>query len=253
MFLTPDEEKAALKAALQAKRQRIGYERQRTLEKIAQLDMSIRGPQTPFDLHQLIMQRGQELAQREQWENPFVIPAHTAHIYEALVFYFMGDERGAMNAGLSLRKGLLLHGGKGTGKSVIMRLFARNPFQGFEWKPTADIVNEYGKKDNAEATIEKYSEMVLNAHLANYYNQTHRGFCFDDLGAEKVASNFGKEEIMITILEARYNNCRGPKTHITTNLSLDELEKRYSERTMDRLYQMFNMVEFPEDMESMRI
>lgn len=252
--LTPDEEVAALRDALNTKKHRIALERNQTMEKIRQVDMQVRGPRTPIDLWNAILGRGKDLAVKELWENPFVIPDFSYDIYRALCFYFTGDEAGMMNYHLSPRKGLMLFGGVGVGKTAVMELFARNVICCYQVIRCAKIETEYGQKDNGPATISKYSEMKPNIYKAQYFNQELLGYCFDDLGAEEVANNYGKRELMIDILESRYDNksCKGPKTHLTTNLTLEQIEGRYSSRVLDRMRQMFNLIEFPANLESLR-
>ena len=68
---------------------------------------------------------------------------------------------------------------------------------------------------------------------------------FDDLGAEREASNYGKEDIFIRILEFRYEEFkhREIKTFITTNYTLQDVKKRYGIRVYDRFKEMFNFIE----------
>lgn len=251
--LTPEEQQLALKAALHAKRMRIGMERLQTMQKIRAMDQQLQGPRSAYELWNLIHARGAEIAQKEGWEDAFYIPDFSYDIYLALCYYFTGDVQGMMKYQLSPRKGLMLFGNIGVGKTVIMDVFARNVVQSYKVIKCAKIVSEFGLKDNAQLTIEKYSVMKANEHLGKYYNQEVLGYCFDDLGAEKMGSNYGKEEAMIDIIENRYNyNHRGPKTHLTTNLSLEQIETRYGLRVLDRMRQMFNLIDFPEDAASLR-
>ncbi len=72
-------------------------------------------------------------------------------------------------------------------------------------------------------------------------------FLFDDLGAETMGNNifqYGKEEVFLRILLNRYRNFEslGTKTHITTNLSLGEIEQRYGKQLADRFIKMFNLL-----------
>jgi len=79
-------------------------------------------------------------------------------------------------------------------------------------------------------------------------NYSTANYMFDDLGKETVANNifiYGKEEIFTRILETRYNQFinKGIKTHITSNLSIHEIKKRYGLRLENRFYEMFNFLE----------
>ena len=218
------------------------------------MDLQAQGPRTPSALWMTIQGRGQHIAQQEGWEHAFRIPDYAYDIYQGLCWYFCGDETGMHHYHLSPRKGLLVFGGVGVGKTLMMRLFARNIVQGYHVVRCAKIEGEYGQKDAAGSTIDKYSQMRPNAYLSEYYQQSQLGYCFDDLGAEDIGSNYGKKDFMIDILENRYErtDCKGPRTHITTNLSLDQIAARYGPRVLDRMRQMFNLIEFPQDIPSQR-
>jgi len=251
--LTAEEQDQALNAALRAKRIKIGMERLRTMEKIREIERRIEGARTPYELWNEIQIRGKAIAATEGWEVDFHFPDHSYDIYLALCYYFTGNEEGMMKYQLSPRKGLMLYGNVGVGKSIIMKVFARNVVQSYRLIKTSQIVSEFGIKDNAQPTIQKYSIMASNQELSKYHGQQELGCCFDDLGAEKLGKNYGSEEVMIDILENRYdNNLRGAKTHIVTNLSLEQIADRYGPRVLDRLRQMFNLIDFPEDAPSMR-
>ena len=82
------------------------------------------------------------------------------------------------------------------------------------------------------------------------YNET-KNYCFDDLGVEPTGSHYTKEyNVMGEILLSRYDLLshlepgKRVKTHITTNLNAEELEKRYGTRVRSRLREMMNVVAF---------
>ena len=82
---------------------------------------------------------------------------------------------------------------------------------------------------------------------------------FDDLKTERIASNFGKVNIFKEILEERYNRMNTNstsinKTFITCNFkegfendieaAIDEFGEKYGGRVYDRIFEMFNILEF---------
>lgn len=59
---------------------------------------------------------------------------------------------------------------------------------------------------------------------------------------------------MAEILETRYEHFieNNAVTHITTNLSVSEIEKAYGNRVRSRLRQMFNLLAFDRDTKDKR-
>lgn len=139
---------------------------------------------------------------------------------------------------ISLRKGLMVFGSYGTGKTSsfkIVQNMARKYQVRALWFPfisTQEVVERFNMAKNKEDVIQYYSKGV---------------FLFDDLGAEKEGNNsfqYGKEEVFIRILLNRYRNFErlGTKTHITTNLSLGQIQERYGDQVTDRFIRMFNLL-----------
>lgn len=139
---------------------------------------------------------------------------------------------------ISLQKGLLVFGSYGTGKTSSFQII-QNMAKEYQirdlWFPsisTQEVVAKYNVESNKEQVIQYYSRGT---------------FLFDDLGTETAGNNiyqYGKEEIFIRILLNRYRNFEslGTKTHITTNLNLDQLEQRYGRQLSDRFIKMFNLL-----------
>ncbi|WP_027127099.1 ATP-binding protein [Gelidibacter mesophilus] len=144
----------------------------------------------------------------------------------------------------SFKKGLLLLGNVGVGKTHIMmvfeKIFSRYPPHRFKIYSTQDLVNEY--------------EGLANLGDKNYFKQKHSSgiVLYDDLNSERLAKDFGFVNIMDEIIKKRYSE--GKKTHLTLNpipgsendplRTIQELSKNYDERTVDRLFDMFNIIEF---------
>ncbi len=153
--------------------------------------------------------------------------------------YFAQDETFETIHKGELHKGIFCYGNPGTGKTssfkIIQNISRKYNIKSL-WFPiveTSKIVEKYNTEKNKDYIIQNYS----------------KGNClFDDLGAENEANNifiYGKEDIFIRIMETRYNEfvTKGTKTHITTNLSIEEIKKRYGSRIEDRFIQMFNFLE----------
>lgn len=166
-----------------------------------------------------------------------------------LMHYFLKDYRFYQQENLSqhtepnLSKGLLIVGHWGNGKSTIMQVFHK-VFKGvkgagFRFKNTNDIVSEFEFCENASQKEEFFKP------LENFT------YCFDDILTERIASNYGKNDLLKTILETRCNKkiktyitCNYPKGDHTIEGLHKEIRNRYGDRVSDRIYEMFNIIEF---------
>lgn len=178
-------------------------------------------------------------------------PGDLELIYKLLV-YAIGDRENAEKHGISLRKGILLAGPIGCGKSAISRLisyFCPRETQ-YLVKPTREITFEF----------EKDGYGVINLYSKGSYFKiggmpVPKVWCFDDLGLEQTPRHFGNEcNVMAEILLARYDlfTTKQMLTHITTNLSASELEAIYGNRIRSRMREMFNLVAFDREAKDKR-
>lgn len=113
-------------------------------------------------------------------------------------------------------KGLYLHGTFGSGKTFLL----------------AALLNELSISKGVKYEIVYFPEMlrtlkdnfnILDGKVRYYSNVEI--LLIDDIGAEKV-TDWGRDEILGTILQARMNNHL--TTFFTSNLTIDELEKHLS-------------------------
>ena len=139
-------------------------------------------------------------------------------------------------------KGLYLHGNFGSGKTFLI----------------SALLNELSNKKNVTTEIVYYPELIkdLKTDWDSYgdktrYYETVDILCLDDIGAEKVSS-WSRDEVLGTILQSRMNN--NLVTFFTSNLSLTELEKHFSQsddgidkvnarRIMERIKQLSEPME----------
>jgi uncharacterized protein YjlB len=165
-----------------------------------------------------------------------------------LLVYAIGDMESAAKRNLDLKKGILLNGPIGCGKTSLMTLvnyfFPRG--KQYQIKSAREISFEYEKE--GYSTIARYSKSPVNKHITNI-------FCFDDLGIEQPQKYFGNEcNVMAEILLSRYDLfvSKGIPTHLTTNLSASELESKYGNRLRSRMREMFNLVAFDKNSKDKR-
>ena len=172
-------------------------------------------------------------------------------IYKLLV-YAIADQENAASHGINLRKGILLTGPIGCGKTTLMQLasyFFPRETQ-YIVKPAREITFEFEK--DGFSVINLYSK----GSYFRYGNMPiPRVYCFDDLGLEQTPKYYGNEcNVMAEILLNRYDLFVSKRmmTHITTNLSASELESIYGNRIRSRMREMFNLVAFDRDTKDKR-
>lgn len=165
-------------------------------------------------------------------------------IHEKLLDYFSSTSK----------KGLIIIGNVGTGKTVAMETFREilskpNIRRGFRSITTRHIVREFNQEGHQ--TIDKYGRFSFGSK----YDATKgdnpdytkpRTVFFDDLGLEESkASMYGNTaNVMAEILLDRYEmfKSHGMKTYGTSNLGIAELSEIYGERIQDRFREMCEVI-----------
>ena len=167
-----------------------------------------------------------------------------------LAAYFCRDDRFFKSPILSdvtkpsFTKGLLVIGSYGNGKSSMMKTLEKI-FKGlkgyhFQTFTANEVVDLY---EGCQLPGDKEYFWRRMEAIYNYY---------DDVKTEREASNYGKANLIKDILEKRYT--KNVKTHITCNYKesdpdnldagLKEFGEKYGSRVYDRLFEMFNVIEF---------
>lgn len=183
----------------------------------------------------------------------FILDEYNTGIVENLCRYFTHDPRCTYD----FKKGLLMYGPVGCGKTTLMEFFRHNQTNSFACFPVRDISDLYSKgKDGGSDAILRFKALLPSSDINKTFGQHFIGVCFDDLGTEVDKKHYGNESnVMAEILLTRYDRFKNPdhkdkskwgKTHITTNLNTTQLEERYGKRVRSRLREMFNVVLFDE-------
>ena len=136
---------------------------------------------------------------------------HTEESLEALRLYLAGY-------------GLLLMGGVGTGKTYFFRAVGA-------------VLRSMGRTRPAIFTMMDTVGRKVD-DVREYFNEmSAQEMVLDDIGAEPTFNEYGNRwDILPWLLEMRI--AASGRTHFTTNLTPEELEKRYGARTVDRLHEM---------------
>lgn len=193
----------------------------------------------------------QVLSNRKYWEKVFEEPKFVNISAEQLKQYALKnlDEKvtnpiGEMfNASLDYlakhftseqKKGIMLIGGYGVGKTTLMRIFQlKNKLQNcnveyYRVVSSMQVMREF--KEIGASVVDKYLSGVI---------------CFDDLGREleNAHKHYGESSnIMSEIIQERY--LAGVKTNFTTNFSLAKLTEMYGEVVTSRLFEMCVIIDF---------
>jgi DNA replication protein DnaC len=161
-----------------------------------------------------------------------------------LLVYFLRDEENANLLNISFKKGLLLTGPIGCGKTSLMNLmrYISAAFNHHIMISCRKVSFEFIQE--GYSVIQKYSD---NSFRRVDQDWEPKIYCFDDLGAENALKYFGNDcNVMAEILLSRYDQfiSHGMITHMTTNLNSSELEAMYGNRIRSRLREMFNLLSF---------
>lgn len=140
-----------------------------------------------------------------------------------------------------LNKGIMLLGGIGTGKTLLMRAMADLYFI-FDTK--VKVLPTY-------VVTEKFSKFGVEAYDKVYYSSddihvVHDYVVFDDLGAETIQNHYGQiTNVMAEVMLRRYD--ANVRTFGTSNLDQKTIRKFYGERVWSRMKSMFNFIHLKGD------
>jgi len=174
----------------------------------------------------------------DQFNSKYQVDESNATQVMRLCQYFSKDEKFAGD----LTKGIILVGGVGVGKTTIMEFFMKNQRASYRVISCRDVEQKFSE----EGSIDCFTSNPKIAINSDPFGHQVIGFCFDDMGTESNAKNYGREKnIMADIILNRYDaHLDRITTHVTTNLTLDEIATQYGSRVYDRMKEMFNIIAF---------
>lgn len=184
-------------------------------------------------------------------DSGFVIDSFNEEITWLLCLYFTKDERFELE-GFKLDKGIMLFGGVGVGKTTLMKKLFKNQHQSFIIKMCREVEDEYAQ--DGDSILTAYGHVRQASFNGDPFGHRSLGYCFDDLGTEPMGKYYGKQSnVMAEIILNRYDrDVPFNQTHLTTNLTIEEVKERYGSRVTDRMRQMFNLIGFKSDAPSRR-
>ncbi|WP_294891820.1 hypothetical protein [Sulfuricurvum sp. MLSB] len=170
------------------------------------------------------------------FEPKFELTSEQEDVYIELIKYIHGDP--GFNG--TLEKGLLLIGPSGTGKTLAMKIIQAyrmidDTFYLKDGKPYRMNFDIYHVNDIVSRFIEDGFDGI-DLYCRRYVA------CFDDIGTEiEQVKHYGnKLDVMSHIFAERY--AHGLLTFGTSNFPVSVLEEKYDDRTISRMYALFNFV-----------
>ncbi len=159
-------------------------------------------------------------------EKKFVIDSNNLPLVSAVCFFMSKDERFETELGFNFKKGLMLLGPAGVGKTEIIKAVSDNPV-----KP-----------------INVYSLLAITDQIRNsgtFSIDYSKAIALDDVGSEEpTVKHYGSDISWFKdFIESYYlKHTNYSKLIITTNCDGDEIERLYGLRVRDRMREMFNVI-----------
>lgn len=162
-----------------------------------------------------------------------------------LICQYVNREKVFEKDGKSLYKGLWLEGNFGSGKTILIKTY-KDVYETINKDSTVgirscvDMNSAFMRVDKGSGKVDRYFGIQ---QYANKFDKIER--IFDDLGEEEtMIFDFGNRIcVMAHILSERYKGFNsGVVTHITTNLTLEEVSSAYGGRIESRINEMFNVI-----------
>lgn len=174
------------------------------------------------------MFRLMKFTSKEKFKNDFKVYDHQKHLITAICFYLSRDERFETELGYSFRKGLLLRGPCGVGKTFLINCAADNGLNPISVNSMLEIT-DYLQRDGS-FKIDMTGKKIIY---------------IDDVGAEETAIKHYGTTIrwFKNFIESRYFNSAYSNIIISTNLNNTMMEHDYGFRLRSRLLEMFNYID----------
>ncbi|WKN44291.1 hypothetical protein [Tunicatimonas pelagia] len=187
----------------------------------------------------------------------FVVDEMNKPIIQKLLAYFSANYSSCQTLNVDPKKGLLLMGPVGCGKTTLMKLcwdFFNKPFRIMASRKISQQFAQEGYPALFRYGSQSYRIKHLGYGPIVYYDQPI-AYCLDDVGVEPFAKHFGNDcNVIAEVLLDRYEEfaSRGLITHLTTNLDTQAFTQRYHQRVRSRLREMCNLIAFPTEIPDRR-
>ena len=190
---------------------------------------------------------------KEIFGKTFLVDTIDYEVIFKILVYTIKDEKNARKHNIDLNKGILLSGPIGCGKTSLMKLinFINPKYGKYIIKSCREV--SYDFISNGYQVLHNYSYQSFKT-INNI--QVPKVWCFDDLGTENNLKYYGNEcNVMAEILLSRYDLFvqKDMLTHLTTNLTAQEIENLYGNRVRSRMREMFNLISFDSNSKDKRV
>lgn len=178
----------------------------------------------------------------------FIIDENNKKVLRFMLYYFNGSKLAGTvfpEAKYKLHKSLLIMGGVGTGKTLLMQVFSEylrytnNP-RFFHCMSVTQMVNYYTIHNN----LDRYT---YNEENSTGFKPQPFNICLNDIGVQS-KTYFGMDTQLLTneFLHARNEiwTQMGNSAHLTTNLTIKQLEEKFADgfgRLVDR-FKTYNII-----------
>lgn len=215
----------------------------KTIQEVFEYDLT---NQKEYEIHaRFVKQLGNDYIGREY--RLFEIDDYNASVMRFLLYYFNNcklAEEVFPDKEYKVHKNLILAGTAGTGKTIIMQIFAdylrltNNPNQ-FQNLSVTQMMNYY----KVNGHIDRY---IYNENENKGFKEKPFNICLNDIGLEtENQKSYGTSlnTVIDEFLYARYEIYQShyKKYHITTNLTVDDFKTRFGSRLVDR-FKSFNVI-----------
>lgn len=183
----------------------------------------------------------------------FMVDEHNRDVLRFLLYYFNScplAESVFPNEDYKIHKNILLIGEPGTGKTMLMQVFADylqatqndNQFRNISMTQLMNYQKVFGHIDKYT-----YNELKGASRQEAFDGVDPFNICLNDLGIDtEKQKSFGTQLTQVTdeFLFARYEIYQqyGKRYHITSNLTISDFKKRFEARLQDR-FKCFNVIE----------
>jgi DNA replication protein DnaC len=162
---------------------------------------------------------------------PLIVNESNRKLISAICFFISGDERFKTELGFDQKKGLLIRGISGLGKTHLIRCVEKNELNPIKIISMIEVADEI--KAEGEYQINQGDNKIIY---------------LDDVGTEEATINYFGTKINFfkNFIETVYlrNVEKGfGKLIISTNNSFSEIEEKYGFRVRSRIKDMFNIID----------